>query len=155
MDKTPASLAELKAAFPNSSAEWRESQLEAAADLPTAAVAYAKHVEGQLAKERDEHTKALEQASAKSSGSLGHTPLTEHLAPSDPAEYFATGDPVEDFNAAVAAIAGRNPTLQRRQNAVRAVAQKKPELHQAYLLATNPGKLQARLITEKLEAVAN
>jgi hypothetical protein len=37
---------------------------------------------------------------------------------------------------------------------VRAVAQKNPELYQAYLLATNPGRLQARLITEKLEAAA-
>ena len=151
-DKTPASLAELKAAFPNSSAEWRETQLEAGADLPMAAVAYAKHVEAKLADEREAHTKALAQAAAKNSPSLGHVPLTERHAASD--ELVESGDPIEDFNSAVAAMAGRSPTLQRRQNAVRAVAQKNPELYQAYLLATNPGRLQARLITEKLEAAA-
>lgn len=154
MDKTPASLADLKAAFPNSSAEWRESQLEAAADLPTAAVAYAKHVETQLATEREAHSKAIAQASAKNNPSLGHAPLTERPVPGNANEYFESGDPIEDFNAAVAALAGRGPTLQRRQSAVRAVAQKNPELYQAYLLATNPGRLQARLITEKLEAAA-
>jgi signal peptide peptidase SppA len=151
-DKSPASLAELKAAFPNSSAEWRETQLEAGADLPMAAVAYAKHVEAKLADEREAHTKALAQAAAKNSPSLGHVPLTERHAASD--ELVESGDPIEDFNSAVAALAGRSPTLQRRQNAVRAVAQKNPELYQAYLLATNPGRLQARLITEKLEAAA-
>ncbi len=154
MDKTPASLAELKAAFPNSSAEWRESQLEAAADLPMASVAYARHVETQLATEREAHSKAIAQASAKNNPSLGHAPLTERPAVGDANEYFESGDPVEDFNAAVMALAGRSPTLQRRQSAVRAVAQKNPELYQAYLLATNPGRLQARQITEKLEAAA-
>lgn len=154
MEKTPASLAELKAAFPNSSAEWRESQLEAGADLPTAAVAYAKNVEGQLAQEREAHTKALAQAAAKHNPALGHAPLTERHATANANEYFESGDPIEDFNTAVAAIAGRNPTLQRRQSAVRAVAHRNPELYQAYLLATNPGRLQARLITEKLEAAA-
>ncbi|MGD9720551.1 MAG: S49 family peptidase [Pirellulales bacterium] len=154
MDKTPASLAELKAAFPNSSAEWRESQLEAESDMPTAAVAYAKNVETQLATEREAHSKAIVQASAKNNLSLGHAPLTERTAPGESNEYFESGEPIEDFNAAVAALAGRGPTLQRRQSAVRAVAQKNPELYQAYLLATNPGRLQARLITEKLEAAA-
>lgn len=152
MDKQSASLADLKAAFPNSTAEWRESQLEAGADLPTAAVAYAKHVENTLTAEREAHSKALAQAAAKNSPSLGHVPLTERNTGGD--ELVESGDPIEDFNAAVAALAGRSPTLQRRQGAVRAVAQKKPELYQAYLLATNPGRLQARLITEKLEAVA-
>jgi signal peptide peptidase SppA len=153
MDKTPATLADLKAAFPNSTAEWRESQLEAGADLPTAAVAYAKHVESQLTEERDAHSKALAQAAAKNNASLGHVPLTErHAGGGD--ELIESGDPIEDFNAAVAALAGRSPTLQRRHNAVRAVARKNPELYQAYLLATNPGRLQARLITEKLEAAA-
>jgi hypothetical protein len=152
-DKSPASLAELKAAFPNSSAEWRETQLEAGADLPMAAVAYAKHVETQLTEERDAHSKALAQAAAKNNPSLGHVPLTErHAGGGD--ELIESGDPIEDFNGAVAALAGRSPTLQRRQSAVRAVAQKNPELYQAYLLATNPGRLQARLITEKLEAAA-
>ena len=155
MEKQSATLAELKAAFPGSSAEWRESQLEAGADLPMAAVAYAKHVESTLTQEREAHAKALEQATAKNNVSLGHSPLVERNLRDEGHEYFESGDPVEDFNAAVAAMAGRSPTLQRRQSAVRAVAQKNPELSQAYLLATNPGRLQARLITEKLEAAAN
>lgn len=154
MDKQSATLAELKAAFPNSTAEWREMQLEAGADLPAAAVAYAKHVEAKLAEEREQHSKALEQAAAKNNVSLGHAPLVERNLSDDGHEFFESGDPVEDFNAAVTALAGRSPTLQRRHNAVRAIARKNPELYQAYLLATNPGRLQARLITEKLEAAA-
>jgi signal peptide peptidase SppA len=154
MEKQSATLAELKAAFPNSTAEWRESQLEAGADLQMAAIAYAQHVEAKLVQQDETHAKALAQATAKNNISLGHTPLVERNLSDEGHEFFESGDPVEDFNAAVTALAGRSPTLQRRQSAVRAVAQKNPELYQAYLLATNPGRLQARLITEKLEAAA-
>ena len=62
-----------------------------------------------------------------------------------------SGDPVEDFNSAVAKIAGPRADLQRRQQAVRQVASRNPDLYRSYLLATNPGKKQSRLINEKLE----
>lgn len=164
MDKQPATLAELKATFPNSTAEWRESQLEAGADISGAAISYAQFVEAKAADERAAHAKAVEEAASKAKaetlaevakskgGLLGHQPLTARLT--EEAYEGDTGDAVEDFNAAVAKVAGVNADLGKRQRAVRQVATQKPELYQAYLLATNPGKRQARLITEKLEAIS-
>lgn len=175
MEKTPATLAELKATFPKSTADWRESQIESGASLQEASISYAKFVEAKADEERAEHAKALEKAKADAevkakeeatsekakskaaSGSLGHRPLTSknEVDDDDAYEGLETGDPVEDFNLAVCKIAGRNPDMQRRQRAVRQVASSKPELYQAYLLATNQGKRQERLIKEKLEAVGS
>lgn len=161
-EKTPATLAELKATFPNSTAEWRESQIEAGNSLSESAISYAKFVEAKAAEERTAHAKALEEAKAKAkedakaeadraaaSGSLGHKPLNG--GNSRDIENNGSGDPVEDFNAAVAKIAGPRADLQRRQQAVRQVASRNPDLYRSYLLATNPGKKQSRLINEKLE----
>jgi len=173
MEKTPATLAELKATFPKSTADWRESQIESGASLQEASISYVRFVEAKADEERAAHAKALEKAQADAtakakedaaaeaaknktrSGSLGHQALTAQNASegSDEYEGLETGDPVEDFNSAVAKVAGKNPDLTRRQRAIRQVASLKPALYQAYLIATNPGKKQHRLITEKLEAV--
>lgn len=153
-EKTPATLAELKATFPNSTADWRESQLEAGASVSEAAIAYAGFVEKKAADEKAAMQKELEESKAKQtvkSGSLGHQPLKE--AEGDGDYHSETGDAVEDFNAAVAKIVGPRADLARRQAAIRTVANRNPELYEAYLLATNPGKRQARLISEKLEAI--
>jgi signal peptide peptidase SppA len=150
-----ATLAELKATFPNSSAEWRESQLEAGATLHDASLNYVKHVEASAKKEKEELQKQLDDArkgKKSAQGSLGNDPL---LQIEGNGEYESeTGDPIQDFNDAVFRMAGRNPSMEQRQNAIRAVASKKPELYQAYLMAANPGKRQQRMIAEKLEAVA-
>lgn len=153
-----ATLAELKSTFPNSTADWRETQLEANATLSDAAIAYAQHVEAKATAEREEHAKALADAQAKATAtndvSLGHDPMTlSGLGDGD--EYQSeTGDPTLDFNNAVAKLAGANPSYERRRQAVRTVANKHPELYQAYLLAQNPGKRQRRLIEEKMESFA-
>lgn len=151
--KTPATLAELKKTFPRSTAEWRESQLEDEATLSEAAVSYAHFVEQQAAEKQAALEKQLEEAQAgrdANSGSLGHEPLRPFQVADD---YVGeTGDPVADFHAAVAQVAGRQPTLARRQNAIRAIAQRQPDLYEAYLLSTNAGRRQQRLIKEKLEA---
>lgn len=155
-----ATLAELKAAFPKSTADWRETQMESGATIAMAAVAYAGFVESQAATERDAHAEEIKKLKAVApTPSIGHEPVrargqrrTEAAAEGD--EYLESGDPIEDFNAAVAKLAGPRPDLQRRQRAIRTVAANNPELYQSYLLATNPGRRQARLITEKLEAIA-
>jgi signal peptide peptidase SppA len=162
----PATLAELKAKFPNSTAEWRESQLEAGATLQDAAINYAAHVEAKAKTDREQHEKELAEAKeAAKSPSLGHDPVRTRGKSSRAAsersddeaserdEYVESGDAIEDFNAAVAKLAGPKADLQRRQRAIRTVATRDPELYEAYLLATNPGKRQSRLISEKMEAV--
>ena len=148
-----ASLAELKSTFPGSTAEWRETQMEANATISQAAINYAQFVEARSAQEREQHAKDLAAAEARgkqSSGSLGHHPITMRDEEEDQLEL---GEPIEDFNAAVARVAGPNATLQRRQAAIRNVANQRPELYQAYLLACNPSSRLQRLIKEKLETV--
>lgn len=163
-EKVPATLAQLKSTFPNSTADWRESQMEAGASVLEASIAYSKHVETKAAEERTAHEKALKETEEKAEariktagGSLGHDPLRARSRATDgEAEYEESGDAVEDFNAAVAKIAGKNPTMQRRQRVVRQVARANPQLYGAYLLATNDGsKKVSRLIEEKLESVGS
>lgn len=163
-EKTPATLAELKATFPKSTAEWRETQLEAGASLSESAISYAKHVEAKAEEAAKAHAKALEDVKVKAgddakkaTGSLGHKPIVQRGTANGAIEgddYVETGDAIEDFNQAVAKVAGPHADLMRRQRAIRQVASSNPELYQAYLLATNPGKRQQRLINEKLEAIA-
>lgn len=168
-EKIAASLPELKKSFPKSSAEWRESQLEAGASMQEAAIAYATHLEAQQEETAKKHKEELEAAKKGKGPSLGHRPVkatgggrryqkeADDSEPDDDDEEqasYESGDAIADFNAQVAKVAGKNPDLKRRQRAVQIVAKRNPDLYQAYLLDANPGKRQSRLITEKLEAVA-
>lgn len=166
MEKQPATLAELKVTFPHSTAEWRESQIEAGASIQDAAISYATFVERRAEEDRKAHAQQLEETRAKAKAdaeaeaqaaanckSLGHQPLSARGTDAGSLDVEESGDAVEDFNAAVAKIAGPRADLQRRQRAIRHVVSQKPQLYQAFLLATNPGKRQSRLITEKLEAI--
>jgi len=169
----PATLAELKQKFPKSTAEWREQQLEAGATLEGAAVAYAQFQEERAATLQKRIDDA-ESADGKKHGgkaggreSLGHQPLRERSKPAraaksdddmdedddeertEPGCY--TGDAVSDFNSAVRRLSGRTPCLERRQNAIRQVIRREPELYRAYLLATNADtRRMERMIAEKL-----
>lgn len=53
------SLAELKTTFPNSTADWRETQLEAGASLVDAALDYAGRLEAQIESARAAHAAEL------------------------------------------------------------------------------------------------
>jgi len=159
MSENPATLQDLKQRFPNSTAEWRESQLEAEASITDAAISYANHVEEQATKEREEHQKELEEAKnaaskADTSSALGHSALTlENVSGDDVQE---TGDPIADFDQAVRAMLPkhRTPSFQERQAAIASVAREKPELHVAYIRATNSGNARTkRLIAEKYEQI--
>lgn len=166
MSTQPATLAELKQKFPNSTADWREKQLEANATLPDAAMNYAAFVEEQRAADKKLHEKQLADQKAqadkdieaakaeskKNGGSLGHDPIIAKGSERGAGEYLESGDAIDDFNNAVAKIAGANATYERRQRAVRQVVSRNPGLYQAYLLACNEGsKQKTRLITEKME----
>jgi hypothetical protein len=157
MDKPVAILAELKATFPNSTADWRELQIEAGASLSEAAIAYASHVEQKAAKEKADLTAQLEAAKKPApGGSLGHRPLRQHER-EETGDEPETGDAREDFEAAVCKIAGPRPDLNRRHAAIRSVAKRNPALYQAYLLATNQdgGATKKRLLAEKLDDLNN
>lgn len=73
----PATLGELKAAFPKSSAEWREGQLEKNATIQQATSAYAAQVEEQLAAAEARNAE-LQQRLAAAPTSMGETsPLSD------------------------------------------------------------------------------
>jgi signal peptide peptidase SppA len=163
----PATLAQLKEKFPKSTADWRESQLEKGVSLEDAAVNYAGFLEaknGDLQKELDT-AKAAAPKPGKN-GSLGHDPLKEKSKAKkaddagdeedtdDAEESLESGDAVADFHAQVRRIAGRNPSMQQRQGAIRLVIKRHPDLYRQYLLANNPGKQRARMISEKLEEIS-
>jgi signal peptide peptidase SppA len=163
MEKVSATLAELKQSFPKSTAEWRETQLEKAASLQEAAIAYGQHVEAlseaaakkheqDLAAAKAEAAEKAKSDLAKKSGALGHDPLKGKQSGADQLDAGNSGDAVEDFNAAVAKLCGARPTMQQRMAAIRTVAKRDPELYQNYLLETNQSARQQRLIKEKLEA---
>lgn len=148
-EKQAATLAELKQTFPKSSAEWREEMIEMGASLSDAAIAYAQHVEAQSEAKMADLQEKLDKAGKAAPVSLGHRPLTL----SDAGHDLDTGDAREDFEAAVARVAGQRPSLERRQSAIRAVARKNPALYQAYLLATNSGggKVKERMLSDKID----
>lgn len=156
-DKVPATLQELKSTFPNSTADWRESQMEAGNDIAQASVAYATFVEERAKAERVDLEQKLEEAqkqNAQPSQSIGHEPLT--AASPVQGGGLDSGDPIQDFNEAVCSRLPkhRRASFAERQQAIAAVARSRPELHQAYILANNNGSKQQRLIKEKYEIAA-
>lgn len=148
-EAVPATLKELKETFPTSTAEWREEMLEVEASLQDAAIDFANRAAEENRKLREEADEA--NSKAKATAGLGHSPLTVASVGESPDYPSETGDPVADFDAAVKAIAGQNPSPDARRNAIIVVSRKNPELHQAYLLATNLGRKQQRQIREKFD----
>lgn len=158
MDKTPATLKELKQTFPGSTAEWRESQLEAGNDLRQAAIDYAQYVEQQAAAERDELQKKLDEAEQKAkanqtasqpqSSGLGHAPLSVDSLQDAVAE---TGDVVSDFDSHVRDYMIRNRCS--RLEAIKAVKRRNPEMAKQFLLATNTSMYGQRTLKERFDAL--
>ena len=153
----PATLAELKATFPNSTADWRETQIEAKATLGDAAIAYASHVEAKAKTEKDALQKQLDEAKAAKPKQIGHAPLTATNVAED-IENHGSVDPISDFNAAVVARLPkhREPSFTERQEAIAFVARTNPKLHRSFIEATNLGNgpKVSRLISEKYDAIA-
>lgn len=146
-------LQELKQNFPTSTAEWREEMIEGGRSLQEAAIDFANR----KASEADELRQAAQEREAeaerRTQSTLGHAPLTrQSIAGGAPDALYETGDPVADFSAKVAEIAGPRATMQQRRQAIAAVSRQHPRLHQAYLLATNKGRKQRRQLQEKFEA---
>lgn len=157
-DTTPAAatLSDLKAAFPNASSDFILEQLEKNATMTDVHSAYSRVLEERLQaaeaarKESDEaHAKELEDAQKKSQVTAAGT---EALGSKDvkAGDVVSTsGDPVTDFSNLVSDYAAKHG--KDRFDAVMACARKHPELHRAYLLATNSTAKARRQLNEKYE----
>jgi ATP-dependent protease ClpP protease subunit len=142
--RKPATLAELKKEFPDASAEFYMQEIEAESPIQQAAVNYAKACKAETDAAKKEAAKAKQAAenAAKNGGGdgLGVNPLG---AGGDGADDHdgQEDDPVAEFNDAVCMMIDRG--LSRRK-AVSQVAQRNPELHKRYLLATNSDDMSTR-----------
>jgi len=135
---TAADYAAIKAGCPGADAEFICSQLAANATLATAQQSWM--VEQQCRIEASQEAAKL--AAAKKPG----------VAPIGSKQNSASsnfeGDPVADYNTKVAELMAGGMD---RMKASQSVAKMNPDLHAAYLLATNPSKKAQRLIAEKFE----
>jgi len=144
-----ATLEQLKAALPDADAEFLIDCLQRKRTLQQAKDAHTDALRAKL-QNRDDEAKRLadENATLKTAAAApgGAKPVTE-VADKTPSS-DADGDAIGRFNAAV-----RQKTAagMSRAQAVVAVATADPALHQAYLLATNPGRREQRLIEEKYD----
>ena len=142
-EATAATIAELKAAFPKADADFIIAQIEAGATIAQATTAWATELTARLEKSESEKAE-LEQAATPPPAPPGVEALGSGNTPGAGTE--GATDPIEAFNTAVSE---RITKGQSRQKAVLAVAKTDPDLHKAFLLATNPGATQQRQLTEK------
>lgn len=151
-----ATIQELKAEFPTASNDFIVAQASVGATLAHASKAFiaeqAKQIEAAHKAAADAKAKAEADAKALADAKAeadaknkkpGNKPAAEggkHVASEE------GGDAVAEFGAAVQE---RMKSGMGRSAAIRAVAQAQPELHQSYLLATNPSGKANRQLTEK------
>lgn len=135
-----ATLAELKAACPNASAEFLMAQLEGVATLQSAQTAFTLHLQQQLAAAQQRP------AAPETPARPGNRPLG--TAPTGAiAETVAEGNAVERFDQLVRE---RMSAGVDRGRAILQIAKSDPDLHTQFLLGTNPKRASQRLIEEKL-----
>jgi signal peptide peptidase SppA len=146
-----ATLAELKAACPGSTAEWREKQMEAGASIEQASRAFISFQSDELAKraaELEEITNARaeeDRAAAAKAKKPGNDPVVAKGGKT--AASNAGGDPLADFDAAVA---DRMKTYSvDRRKAIAMVCKADPELHRAYMEANNTSRKAKDLIADR------
>jgi signal peptide peptidase SppA len=128
-----ASAAELKASCPRAGSDWILSQLEAGATLDSARTAYTALLQERL--------EAAEKAAASKSATdtkgaaptLGRKPITASHDPEEDDDDPGS-DAVDRFHSEVNKRIANGAS---RSDAIRAVVRKHPDLHAAYVLATN------------------
>jgi signal peptide peptidase SppA len=140
-----ASVQQLKAAFPKADAAFLMGQLERSATMAQAQGAWTEHLQAQL------DASQAELAKAKKSGAPVLTTGTRKTAASAATEAASTSEFDGDAKAEMSRLVGeRMRNGMGRSEATRAVARANPELHRAYLEATNSPKVHA-LIGERFE----
>jgi ATP-dependent protease ClpP protease subunit len=122
---TPASFAELKAAFPRADASFIVAQQEAQATLPQAQAAYQAALENRLA--------AAESRAGKAVG--------VNVVPEGRMIDGSVSDPISEWRDAMAALTAKGLSKQR---ATSKLVSEQPQLHAAYLEAYNLEHADAR-----------
>jgi hypothetical protein len=148
LQSTAATIGELKAGCPGATPDFLMAQLEANATLAQAQTAWMREQQTRLqaAEQKLTETEKTKPAAA-AQAKPGVDPVTSKGKPAaDQTE--TSGDAVADFNAAVRAEMTRG--VERRQATLN-VARRNPDLHQTFLLASNPGRKQQQLIGERFE----
>jgi len=140
-----ATSAQLRKAFPNSSAEWREQIVESNCTLAEATELYAAELEEQLAKAKAENAKLEEKVAASEEKDEGVDAVETDVEESAES---AIADPVAELDREVGELMKRGIA---RPKAVGMVCQRRPELQDAYLKATNKGRKVHALIEERRE----
>lgn len=145
-EKTAATITELKAACPGAGADFLMKQLEEGATVEAAIRAWTlelcRHLDMEKLARAEAERKAAETARGEAEGADG---VGEKL--SSKAEE-GTGTAIEKFDGKVRELMARGVS---RLDACVRVGKQHPELHKAYLIATNPSKRAHRLIGEKLD----
>jgi len=146
-EQKPASMAELKAACPAAASDFLVDQAEKHATAQEAKDAFIHWQAAQIKARDEELAKTRRQAAPKSA--VGGRPLSEagvkRTAGDDVHE---GGDAVQDFNAAVTEQMKKAGYTDRKK-AITAVCRSQPELHQAYMLATNPNPKLRQAINDR------
>lgn len=134
---------ELVAACPGATSEFVCEQLERRASVAQAKDAWIALQNEQLKASREQAQQTANAGAANNSGfePLGTAPPSKG-AGGEP----ATGEATDQFDEAVRE---RMAGGMSRESAIGAVAREQPELHQAFLLATNPRAMQQALIRDK------
>lgn len=148
-DPKPATLAELKEAMPGASADFILGQLEAQVTLVDGLKAFAKHSQ-ELLKAKNEQ---LAEAKAKEK-KRGIDPFEgdQKKGKTESGEE-STGDPKAEWDALKAKWLAEHPDAGPAQ-AGAALARKHPELHMAYLEATQHRRSAKALLQDRVEDIA-
>lgn len=143
----PATLDEMRAACPGADNDFLIKQLDRKATATECAQAWMQELNGRVSAEKKRADDA-EKAAKESPKSQGVDPIVPDKPGSAP-KAEESGDVIAQFNAAVTEKTAKGMD---RMDAVMSVAKDKPELHRAYLMATNGNPKAQRLIQEKYVA---
>lgn len=153
---SPATIAELKAAFPKSTAEFRESCLEKGLTLAQATSAWAGELQAQLDAAQADLVKARESGtgdrgagSGKPQNKAANAAGVEPLGAGNLRVVAESSDDAGNFQAALDAALEKG---EDRYSAVERIARAHPGWHKAFLLACNPKRKAQSLIEDKFEA---
>lgn len=141
-ESTVATLANLRAAMPNAGAEFYVTCLDKNMTVGQARDAQIQ----QLQSKNDAQARQIKLAKART-GSPGFHAL-DHMTGDHGNSDASFGDPIGQFESEVRAKMEHGTS---RERAVAAVINEDSHLHEAYLLATNPGRRNQRLIKEKFD----
>lgn len=143
-----ATLQDLKSACPGASSDFLLAQLEQKATTQQAVTAWNKSLQEQL----EAANKKLEEASSQTTETTQTAPAPRKVgvppvgAGTTSTDADSSTDASAEFETAVEKQMASGVS---RQQAIANVATKHPELHQAFLSASNPGAPQQRLLADK------